>query len=41
MAFFALIFGYFFYAYAAIFVRQGIESQMMGRGADRWTSTSG
>jgi ABC-2 type transport system permease protein len=32
MAFFALISGYFFYAYTAMFVRQGIESQFSGRG---------
>ena len=32
MAFFALIFGYFFYVYVAIFVDRGMQSQMMGRG---------
>jgi ABC-2 type transport system permease protein len=32
MAFFGLISGYFFYAYVAIFVSRGMESQMMGRG---------
>jgi ABC-2 type transport system permease protein len=32
MGFFALISGYFFYAYVAIFVSRGIEAQMMGRG---------
>lgn len=32
MAFFALIAGYFFYVYVAMFVRQGVEAQMMGRG---------
>jgi ABC-2 type transport system permease protein len=32
MAFFALISGYFFFAYTSMFVRQGIESQFMGRG---------
>jgi ABC-2 type transport system permease protein len=32
MAFFALISGYFFYVAVAIFVRRGMESQMMGRG---------
>jgi ABC-2 type transport system permease protein len=31
MAFFALIFGYFFYAAVAIFVVRGTEMQMMGR----------
>jgi ABC-2 type transport system permease protein len=31
MAFFALISGYFFYVYVAIFVSRGMESQMMGR----------
>jgi ABC-2 type transport system permease protein len=31
MAFFALISGYFFYIYVAIFVQRGMESQMMGR----------
>ena len=31
MAFFALISGYFFYVYVAIFVQRGMESQMMGR----------
>jgi ABC-2 type transport system permease protein len=32
MAFFAAISGYFFYVAVAIFVRRGMESQMMGRG---------
>lgn len=32
IAFFALISGYFFYAYTAMFVRQGMEAQMMQRG---------
>lgn len=32
MAFFALISGYFFYVYVAMFVSRGIEMQMMGRG---------
>lgn len=32
MAFFALISGYFFYVYVAIFVSRSVESQMMGRG---------
>jgi ABC-2 type transport system permease protein len=32
MAFFALVAGYFFYVYVAIFVSRGMESQMMGRG---------
>ena len=32
MAFFAIISGYFFYAYTAIFVQRSIESQIMGRG---------
>ena len=32
MAFFALISGYFFYVYVAIFVSRGMEMQMMGRG---------
>jgi ABC-2 type transport system permease protein len=31
MAFFAVISGYFFYIYVAIFVQRGMESQMMGR----------
>ena len=31
MAFFAIISGYFFYIYVAIFVQRGMESQMMGR----------
>jgi ABC-2 type transport system permease protein len=31
MAFFALVSGYFFYVYVAIFVQRGMESQMMGR----------
>ncbi|MGH9631040.1 MAG: ABC transporter permease subunit [Bryobacteraceae bacterium] len=31
MAFFALISGYFFYVYVAIFVSRSVESQMMGR----------
>jgi ABC-2 type transport system permease protein len=31
MAFFALISGYFFYVYVAIFVQRGMEGQMMGR----------
>jgi len=32
MAFFAILSGYFFYVYVAIFVSRGVESQMMGRG---------
>jgi ABC-2 type transport system permease protein len=32
MAFFAVIFGYFFYVATAIFVSRGMESAMMGRG---------
>ncbi|HYO84293.1 MAG TPA: ABC transporter permease [Bryobacteraceae bacterium] len=32
MAFFALLAGYFFYVYVAMFVARGLESQMMGRG---------
>ncbi len=32
MAFFALLSGYFFYVYVALFVTRGMESQMMGRG---------
>jgi ABC-2 type transport system permease protein len=32
MAFFALIAGYFFYVYVAIFVDRSMQSQMMGRG---------
>ena len=32
MAFFALIAGYFFYIYVAIFVDRSMQSQMMGRG---------
>jgi ABC-2 type transport system permease protein len=32
MAFFAVISGYFFYVYVAIFVERSIQSQMMGRG---------
>jgi ABC-2 type transport system permease protein len=32
MAFFALVAGYFFYVYVAIFVSRSMESQMMGRG---------
>lgn len=32
MAFFAVIFGYFFYVATAIFVTRGMESMMMGRG---------
>jgi ABC-2 type transport system permease protein len=32
MGFFALISGYFFYAYVAIFVSRGMQSEMMGRG---------
>lgn len=32
MAFFAVIFGYFFYVATAFFVRRGMESMMMGRG---------
>jgi ABC-2 type transport system permease protein len=32
MAFFALVAGYFFYVYVAIFVSRSVESQMMGRG---------
>ncbi len=32
MGFFALLSGYFFYVYVAIFVSQGMQSQMMGRG---------
>jgi ABC-2 type transport system permease protein len=32
MAFFALLTGYFFYAYVAIFVARGVQSQMMGQG---------
>lgn len=31
LAFFALLSGYFFYAYVAIFVTRGMEAQMMGR----------
>src|SRR5207237_9252185 len=32
MAIFAVIFGFFFYSYTAMFVVRGMESQMMGRG---------
>jgi ABC-2 type transport system permease protein len=32
LAFFALIMGYFFYIAVAIFVQQGMQAQMMGRG---------
>src|SRR3954453_12152907 len=32
MAFFALLSGYFFYIYVALFVSRSMESQMMGRG---------
>jgi ABC-2 type transport system permease protein len=32
MGFFALLSGYFFYVYVAIFVSRSMESQMMGRG---------
>ena len=32
MAFFGLIFGFFFYALRAFFVDRGMQSQMMGRG---------
>src|SRR4051794_24473698 len=32
MAFFAILAGYFFYIYVALFVSRGMESQMMGRG---------
>src|SRR3954463_1891343 len=32
MAFFALLSGYFFYIYVAMFVSRSMESQMMGRG---------
>ena len=31
-AFFALLSGYFFYVYVALFMQRGLESQMMGRG---------
>lgn len=31
MAFFAILAGYFFYVYVAIFVSRGMEAQMMGR----------
>lgn len=31
MAFFALLSGYFFYVYTAMFVQRGMESQMMGQ----------
>lgn len=32
MGFFGLIAGYFFYAYVALFVQRGMQSEMMGRG---------
>jgi ABC-2 type transport system permease protein len=32
MAFFAILSGYFFYVYVAMFVSRGMEAQMMGRG---------
>ena len=32
MAFFAVLSGYFFYIYVAVFVTQSVQSQMMGRG---------
>src|SRR6266581_7411602 len=33
MGFFGLIAGYFFYVYVAMFVQQGMQAQMMGRGS--------